>query len=208
VTSPRRDQGYALAGLVAAITIMLIGLGVAAPTWRYIMKDDREQELIFRGEQIADAVARYQKKHANALPPSLEVLVKGKFLRKEWKEPFAKDGKWRFIRQGEGVAPIRPPGSPQTPTTTRPLGPGISAGPTVGGFIGVASTSTDKSLRIFNGRQRYNEWIFAVGQPRVVGKQATVPGIQPGAPGIGSAPSRPPGLPTDPGGTAPEPDLP
>lgn len=200
----RGEDGYALAALIAAVTIMLLGLGVAAPSWRYVMQDDREQELIFRGSQIADAVARYQKKNANALPASLEVLVKGRFLRKEWKDPFAKDGKWRFIRQGEGIAPIRAPGSPSTPTTTRPPGPGVSTGPTVGGFTGVASLSKEQSLRLFNGRSRYNEWIFAVGQPRVVGKQVTLPGVQPGMPP--GAPGRPPGLPTDP--TPETPDLP
>lgn len=203
----RGDAGYALAALLAAITILLIGLGVAAPSWRYVMQDDREEELIFRGGQIADAVARYQKKNGNALPTSLEVLVKGRFLRKEWKEPFAKDGRWRFLRQGEGIGPVRPPGSPQPPTTTRPPGPGVpTGGPGLGGFIGVASFSTDKSLRLFNGRQRYNEWLFAAGQPRVVGKQAPMPGVPPGnGPGV---PGRPPTLPGDPGQTPEQPDLP
>ena len=48
---------------MAAVTIMLIVLGAAAPTWRYVMKNDREEELIFRGGQIADAIERYQKKN-------------------------------------------------------------------------------------------------------------------------------------------------
>ena len=203
----RRQEGYALAALIAAVTIMLIGLGAAAPTWRYVMQNDREEELIFRGTQIADAVARYQKKHANAPPTSLEVLVKGKFLRREWKDPMAKDGKWRFIRQGEGVAPItaRSTKPAATPTTTRPPGPGVSAGPTIGGFIGVASLDTGTSLRLFNGRQRYSEWIFAVGQPRVVGKPARAPGVRPApavTPDTGGFPpppgvSLPPGAPPD-----------
>jgi hypothetical protein len=34
----------------------------------------------------------------------------------------------------------------------------------------VASTSTDKSLRVFNGRTKYDQWLFLVGQPRIVGK--------------------------------------
>ncbi len=197
--SRRRQEGYALVALIAAVSVMLIGLGAAAPTWRYVMQNDREEELIFRGTQIADAVARYQKKHANALPASLEVLVKGKALRREWKDPMAKDGKWRFIRQGEGVAPITAGG--KTPTTTRPPGPGVSAGPTLGGFIGVASFNTGSSLRLFNGRQRYSEWIFAVGQPRVVGKQAAAPGARPApraTPDTGGFPP-PPGVSLPPG---------
>lgn len=195
--SRRSEQGYALVALIAAVTVMLIGLGAAAPTWRYVMQDDREEELIFRGTQIADAVARYQKKHANALPASLEVLVKGKFLRKEWKDPMAKDGKWRFVRQGEGIAPIAARGS--TPPTTRPPGPGAPARPTLGGILGVASLNGGASLRLFNGSQRYSEWIFAVGQPRVVGKPVVVPGPRP-------APARTPdtgGFPPPPGVSLP-----
>jgi type II secretory pathway pseudopilin PulG len=181
--------------LMASMTIMLILLGAAAPSWRYIIKDDREQELIFRGGAIADAIQRFQKKNANALPASLEVLVKGKFLRKAYKDPMTRDGKWRLIHQGE--ATITPPTAasppPNAPPTTQPPPQGGLVGGTIGPLVGVASRSTDKSLRLFNGRNHYNEWIFAVGQPRVVGNQlspplpgSTAPGglspISPGSP--------------------------
>jgi type II secretory pathway pseudopilin PulG len=179
---PREAEGgYSLVALVASITIMLILMSAGVPTWRYIMKDDREEELLFRGGQIADAIAAYQKKNGNALPASLEVLVKARFLRKPFKDPMTKDGKWRFIRQGETIAPITVPGAQggagvpgaagiSPPPTTRPPGPGVSTGFALGGIIGVATTSREKSLRVFNGRSRYDEWIFAAGQPRVVGK--------------------------------------
>ena len=179
------DAGYSLVALVVSSTIMLILMAAAVPTWRYVMKDDREQELIFRGGQIADAIAAFQRKNGNALPTSLDVLVKGKFLRKAFKDPMAKDGKWRFIRQGEAIVPITVPGASPRPSPSP--GPGVSTGFAVGGILGVASTSTDKSLRIFNGRSRYNEWIFAAGQPRVVGRPL--------------GPTLPPGLGPQPGGS-------
>jgi type II secretory pathway pseudopilin PulG len=169
--NPRREGGYSLVALMATMTIMLVLLGAAAPSWRYIMQDDREQELIFRGGSIADAIQRFQKKSANALPTSLEVLVKGKYLRKAYKDPMTRDGKWRLIHQGE--ATMGPPTTasppPSAPPTTSPPSPGGLVGGTLGPLVGVASRSTDKSLRLFNGRNHYNEWIFAVGQPRVVG---------------------------------------
>jgi len=34
----------------------------------------------------------------------------------------------------------------------------------------VASRSTEESLRLFNGRKRYNEWLFIPGQARVIGR--------------------------------------
>ena len=167
-----------MVALMAAVAIMMIMLAAAVPSWRYVMRNDAEEELIFRGGEIADAIARYQKRNGNALPPSLEVLVKGKFLRHPYKDPMTKHGRWRFVRPGEVVGPQVASGIPgttggttttTTTTTTRPSAfsqPGL----TLGGFQGVASTSTDKSLRIFNGRTRYNEWVFLPGQPRVVGR--------------------------------------
>ena len=107
----RPEAGFALVALMATVAIMLIMMTAAVPSWRYVMKDDAEQELIFRGGEIADAIARYQRKNGNALPPSFEVLVKGKYLRREYKDPMTKSGKWRIIHPGEAVGPIRPPGA-------------------------------------------------------------------------------------------------
>jgi type II secretory pathway pseudopilin PulG len=190
-----RQAGYSLVALIVTITVMMVMLTAAVPSWRYLMKDDREEELIFRGGEIADAIGRYQKKNGNALPPSLEVLVKGKFLRKAYKDPMTQDGKWRLLRQGETIAaasvPGVPGGAPTTTTTTRPAGPGGSGtvGGTLGSILGVASTSTDKSLRIFNGRTKYSEWLFIPGQPRIVGLQGGPTTIGPaGRPSPGSAP--------------------
>ena len=204
LTGRQAEAGYSLVALLASVTIMLVLMGAGSSTWRYIMKNDREQELIFRGGEIADAIARYQKKNGNALPTSLEVLVKGKFLRRAYKDPMTKDGKWRFVRQGETVAgglvpgaPAGGPGGPTTTTTTstRPTGPsGPGGGSTIGGTLGtlagVASTSTDKSLRVFNGRTKYSEWLFLPGQPRVVGRQTATPTVI--GPGQSPSPAVPP----------------
>jgi type II secretory pathway pseudopilin PulG len=211
----RGEAGYSMLALMASVAIMLIMMGAATPGWRYLSKNDREEELIFRGGQIADGIQRYQRKNGNALPPSMDVLVKGKFLRKAYKDPMVPDGKWRFLRPGEVMTPGAPPGAPgqpgrpgtpgapgtpggvggqppggTTPGTTpgtRPIGDGGPLGTTI---QGVASRSTDKSLRIFNGRERYNEWLFVPGQPRVIGRpMAPVgPGILPTRPGTAPTP--------------------
>jgi type II secretory pathway pseudopilin PulG len=222
------EAGYTLVTLLAAVTIMLIMMAMAVPSWRYIMKNDREEELIFRGGEIADAIARFQQRNGNALPVSLEVLVKGKFLRREYKDPMTKHGKWRFIRPGEQIGVIRPPGSPGGSTTpgrpsasssssrfgsrTSPGGGARSSslsrpGATLGGIQGVASTSDEEGLRIFNGRTKYSEWLFLPGQPRDVGRPSRRVGAQPGRPGLpgtrpGLRPGTRPGIPPPPG-TAP-----
>jgi type II secretory pathway pseudopilin PulG len=222
--TPRGESGYTLVALLASVTIMLILMAAAVPSWRYVMKNDREEELIFRGGEIADAIARYQQRNGNALPPSLEVLVKGHYLRREYKDPMTKHGRWRFIRQGETVGPIRAPGTQggagtttTTTTTTRPsaFSSPTGSGRTLGGIQGVASTSQETGLRVFNGRTKYNEWLFLPGQPRIVGRPQRSPGAlgAPGRPGQpGGVPGRPglpggvPGLPGQPGnlpGTSP-----
>ncbi len=117
-----------MVALMAAVAIMMIMLAAAVPSWRYVMRNDAEEELIFRGGEIADAIARYQKRNGNALPPSLEVLVKGKFLRRPYKDPMTKHGRWRFIRPGEVVGPRclpasrGPPAARRRPRPPRPPG--------------------------------------------------------------------------------------
>jgi type II secretory pathway pseudopilin PulG len=199
----RSEAGYSLVALMAAVAIMMILMAAAVPSWRYVMKNDAEEELIFRGGEIADAVARYQRRNGNALPASLEVLVKGKFLRRAYKDPMTKHGRWKFIRPGEAMGPAGQPGvrgprgvTTTTTTTTRPSAFG-SPDVVLGGFQGVASTSTEKSLRVFNGRTRYNEWLFLPGQPRVIGRPVGPamgrPGgpVQPGSPGAPGTTIRP-----------------
>jgi type II secretory pathway pseudopilin PulG len=201
----RGERGYALIALLAGASIALIAMSAAVPGWKYVILNDREEELLFRGGEIADAIRRYQQKNGNALPTSLEQLVKGRFLRKAYKDPMSKDGEWRLVRQGEPLLPPqigRPgqpspspsPGARQLPAAGGSVGGGpITGGSTtgprsptgVGAILGVASRNTSKSLRLFNGRQRYNEWVFVAGQPRVVGRQTTTPGVPPGQPGPG-----------------------
>lgn len=208
----RAESGLSMVALLAAMSIMFIMMSAAVPAWRYVMKDAREEELLFRGGQIADAIQRYQAKFKNP-PPSLEVMVQQRVLRKAYKDPFAKDGKWRYIRAGEQALPpgVPTPGgpSPSPSPSASPGGRDRGGSPTgglsgglanqpgqpplgTGAFVGVASYSKDKSLRIFNGRTRYNEWLFIAGQPRLLGRQVGVvpnPGVTPrpaasGAPNI------------------------
>src|SRR5687767_7982325 len=98
-----------LVALIASMTIMMILMAAAVPSWRYVMKDAREEELLFRGEQIARGIERYQRKNGQ-LPPNLEIMVQQRFLRKSYKDPFAKDGKWRLVRPGEPILPADIPG--------------------------------------------------------------------------------------------------
>jgi type II secretory pathway pseudopilin PulG len=187
------EAGFSLVAVVAGMTVMLILMGAAMPSWKYVVKNDREQELYFRGDQIASAIERYQKKYGGTAPPTLEVLVKGKFLRKEYTDPMTRDGKWRFIRVGEvvgsgaGTLPgVRAlPGRPVPSPSPRPAmgSTGMGTSNPSAPFIGVASTSEDASLREMNGKDHYDEWLFVAGRPRVLGRDGPqLPGGNAGPP--------------------------
>jgi type II secretory pathway pseudopilin PulG len=207
----RGQQGVALVALMASVTVMMIGLAVGMPAWKYVVKNDKEEELIFRGSQIANAIRRYQAKNGNALPASLDVLVKGKFLRKAYKDPMAKDGQWRLIRQGEalpgGANPLGVPGrlgsspspspapgfgqSPRPGASPSPAASAFGSGTSVGAFAGVASRSTEKGLRLVNNREKYNEWAFLPGQQLVIGNRVLGAPPQQAQPGRGPQQQRP-----------------
>ncbi|MBK5255509.1 MAG: type II secretion system protein [Vicinamibacteria bacterium] len=177
---PRGEKGFSMPALLAMLAIMTLALMLAMPSWRYLVHDDNEQELIFRGRQISAAIARFQRKNGNALPASIDQLVQGKYLRKAYKDPMTKDGKWRIVRPGE-AGPPRPVGiqggsgpGRATPTPTPAPTPFLSggSGPPTGPVAGVASLSTETALRLVNGTQNYNQWLFAPNVPFVIGGQA------------------------------------
>jgi type II secretory pathway pseudopilin PulG len=214
------SSGFSLVAVMATMTVMLVLMGAAMPSWKYVMQNMREEELLFRGIQIAEAIERYQRLHGGAPPGSLEDLVKARCLRKAYTDPMARDGKWRMVSPGEAGGMGRRGGR----LRRRGLaGEGMNVADRLGGlqgFVGVASTSDAKSFRIFNGQTRYDEWQFIAGQPRVIGKQRTIgavpgagaiPGLPgaPGAPGVpGPAQPAPSGAPSPrpSAGTPPEPD--
>ena len=184
------EAGFSLVAVVAGMTIMLIVMGAAMPSWKYVVQNEREQELYFRGDQIATAIERYQKKNGGAAPPSLEVLVKGKFLRKEYTDPMTKDGKWKYIRPGDVMEARggRLPGRAASVMRERAESRSDLKVP----FVGVASTSKDESLRVMNGKDHYDEWLFVAGRPRILGKEGPqIPGVNIPLPGQKPGPAAP-----------------
>jgi type II secretory pathway pseudopilin PulG len=76
-----------MAALLVSLAVMSVLMSVALPAWRHEAQREKEAELVFRGEQYARAVALFRAKNGNAFPPSVDVLVQGKFLRKKYLDP-------------------------------------------------------------------------------------------------------------------------
>ncbi len=84
---PSPENGYAMAALLVGMGVMAVIMSAAMPVWSTAAKRLKEDELVFRGEQYARAIALYQRKYANQLPPSIDVLVNERFLRRKYLDP-------------------------------------------------------------------------------------------------------------------------
>jgi type II secretory pathway pseudopilin PulG len=199
------QAGYAMAALLVMLNIMAILMTVAMPVWKTAVKREKEAELIWRATQYVRAVDLFRRKYANANPPNLDILLKEGFLRKKYKDPMTADGEFQLVfaaqqQQRPGSAPVSGAAGqitqPTTPPAPTPLDQ-TTQGPAgaTGGIIGVVSKSTEASLKVFNGRSKYNEWMFT--PQTVLGNRAAGAGAKPGAPGAdrpgGNVPGGTPG---------------
>jgi type II secretory pathway pseudopilin PulG len=187
-------RGYAMAALLVAMSVMAVMMTVAMPVWKQMAQREKEEELIFRGQQYARAIGLFQRKSANAMPPNVDVLVEQRFLRKKYKDPVTNDDfepltltsqAGRGATPGGGSQTAARPGQPATGPATPAVASTPSPGPpSLAGVIGVVSKSREQSIRTYKGRTHYNEWtfIFLVPSPA----PGTTGGV-PGAPGARGA---------------------
>jgi type II secretory pathway pseudopilin PulG len=180
----RGQQGYAMVALLVGMTIMAVLMTVVMPTWKQAAQREKEAELIFRGQQYARAVGLFQRRAGpGVLPPNVDVLVDGRFLRKAYKDPITgEDFDLLTATQDVGAgASAEGPGGGRQGAVAAPAsvaGRGAASTPVArGGILGVASKSKDASIRIYNGRTHYNEWQFVyVAQAQAPGQGAGVGG--------------------------------
>jgi type II secretory pathway pseudopilin PulG len=72
----RQEGGYTLFALVALMTLLALFATAAAPVVRQQAVREREQEAIFRGEEVAEAIRLYFR-YTGQLPTSMEQLLEG-----------------------------------------------------------------------------------------------------------------------------------
>jgi len=112
----RHEQGYLLLAVLLMMAFMIIAATIAAPRVVQQLQRDREEEMIHRGTEYARAVKKYYKKFGR-YPANLEQLDNTnqiRFLRKRYKDPLTKDGKWKLLNYGDiqTVLNTNAPGTP------------------------------------------------------------------------------------------------
>ena len=112
----RSEGGYTLVALLALMTVVALFAMAVAPSLQQQTQRDREQEAIFRGEQVADAIFEYYRYKAGttgnvgdqSLPTSMDQLLDGvpipggskmrQILRvSAARDPLTAGGEWRYI---------------------------------------------------------------------------------------------------------------
>lgn len=97
--SESHDAGFTLVGLLIAVVVINVTMMVAVTSWVTLDKRAREAELIFRGQAIAGAISCYQQNNAGQPLQRLDQLVETSCLRRLYRDPMVKGGKWRILRQ-------------------------------------------------------------------------------------------------------------
>jgi len=167
-------SGLTFIAALMMVVIMGIMLGSVVQSWTMIMQREREEELLFRGRQIRDAIARWYKPRPG-LPQ--RPLMDLKYLL----EDPASAEKVRYLRRLY-----------KDPITNKDFVP-IIAGATPGGaladiaqgIIGVKSASEAPPLKIgnfpddlkdFSDKGRYTDWEFNARSQAYLASIGATPG--------------------------------
>jgi type II secretory pathway pseudopilin PulG len=186
--------GYTMVAIVIFLLLLSISMMAVSPMVSKVMQREREEELIFRGKQYAQAFLNFQKRQGR-YPLELKELMQTqpRSARKLFKEPICDCADWGLIRVGQPWPPPlidpatgQPIPSPSSTNASPPQGaatapvppkPGIDAG--FGNdamfqkddsehsnvpIIGVYSKVHKKGLRTFKGEEFYDRWGFIAGQ--------------------------------------------
>jgi hypothetical protein len=183
------DGGYIMVVLLIGMAVSAVWMGALLPAWRQQAIRQKEAELIFRGEEYARAIALYWRKNNQTLPPSIDVLVSQRYLRKKYLDPMTNKD---FLTVGGLAQGLGGGGSARGPSVQQSAdGRGIGPGPTMpgqspfgarGGISGVRSTSTATSIVVYRGQTSYSQFPFdyAMALQRMGGGMPQ-PGADPGA---------------------------
>jgi len=145
--------------LTFVVFLLAIGLLIATPVLQTEVQREREEELIFRGKQYAEAVRIFVQKNPGRFPANFKDLLEKKCLRRLYRDPFAADGQWNVVLTTGKVATGKETAQEVLVAPERAL-PAIK-NPQI---LGVVSTSTARSVKIWNDQESHDKWLFFYGQ--------------------------------------------
>jgi len=155
----KESRGYLVIMLMMAVFVITLGLLIAVPVWQTELQREKEEELIFRGKQYAEAVRIYVQKNPGRYPASLKELLDKKCIRKLYKDPLGPGGQWNVILT-TGKPPSGREATAEVMVAPERVLPAIKNAQ----ILGVVSSSTNKSVKIYNDQESHDKWLFFFGQ--------------------------------------------
>ena len=92
----RTERGYALIGLMAVMMFALILTTATAPTLRQETQREKEEEMLWRGQQVAFALKKYRDYRPGGFPTDLNELVQGIDVNGVKKRLLRPAGRWQM----------------------------------------------------------------------------------------------------------------
>ncbi len=194
----RAQGGFVYIALLIGLAIIGVGLSATSEVWTQSRQREKEEELLFVGNQIRQAISRYYLQSppaARRFPMTLDELVEdvrtpdkpARFLRKLYADPMTGSTNWGEVRLASGQ------------------------------LVGVYSQSNDTPFKVFGfalrdidflDKDRYSDWIFRSALPAAnpllaAGAGYSAPGSAPGTPPGGAPGTTPGGAPGAAPATAP-----
>lgn len=145
----RQERGFTYFGLLAVVAIMGVLLVTAGEVWHMAQRREKEQELLFIGNQFRQAIDGYYEHtpgQGQRYPARLEDLLKDprhpstqRYLRKIYRDPVSGSEKWGLVKGPDGE------------------------------IYGVHSLSEEEPIkkgnfsladRNFEGKTKYADWVF------------------------------------------------
>jgi type II secretory pathway pseudopilin PulG len=142
------SRGFTYLALLAAVIIIGISMGAAGKYWQNVIHREKEEELLFRGDEYRKAIERYYFALPGRpqYPATIDNLLKDertpqgkRYLRRKYKDPMTEED-FKTIKD-----------------------------PLTNGIMGVYSPSNKKPLKQSNfpdtclefaGKGKYSEWRF------------------------------------------------
>jgi type II secretory pathway pseudopilin PulG len=177
----RSRGGYSLVILAMIVTTMSVLAAAALPAIEQMIRRNKEEELIFRGFQYAEAIRVFQRRYSR-YPVRLDELIetKPRCIRQLWKDPMTADGSWELVtvnRRPPGTSAVPPPPHPELsppPNGQAPPRPDPQGQPDDAQqqeeppsppqenqpILGVVSKSHKESIKTLFGQNHYNDWRF------------------------------------------------
>jgi len=108
-TPLKRQSGFTYLGLLALIAIMGLVLTMATRVWSFSEQRDKEQQLLYVGDQFRNAIAAYFA-FGSQYPLTLQQLLQDdrtpvarRYLRQIYRDPMTNDTDWNLIKDPTGV---------------------------------------------------------------------------------------------------------